>query len=106
MNNWNIPEWLEEKVYNRDKSYIYCGIEMKDSAKREESRKDVATWEHIINDASIITEENIARCCNSCNASKGSKKLSDWIKSSYCKKKNINYETVPATIQKALDKEI
>lgn len=39
------------------------------------SRKTVATWEHIINDASIVTRENIALCCVACNSSKGTKRL-------------------------------
>ena len=29
----------------------------------------------------IIIRDNIARCCSSCNSSKGTKKLSDWINS-------------------------
>jgi hypothetical protein len=39
-------------------------------------RKAFATWEHIINDACIVTRKNIARCCVSCNSSIGTKKLS------------------------------
>ncbi len=66
------------------------------------SRKDLATWEHIINDASIITPENIARCCVACNASKGAKKLSDWIDSSYCKKRGITKDTVSDVVKAAL----
>ena len=66
-------------------------------------RKASATWEHIINDASIITRENIARCCFSCNSSKGTKKLSDWIQSSYCIKRGINKDTVADVVKKALE---
>jgi hypothetical protein len=65
-------------------------------------RKTVATWEHIINDESIISRENIARCCTACNASKGTKKLSDWIQSSYCKKHGINRDSVAEVVRKAL----
>jgi hypothetical protein len=65
-------------------------------------RKAVATWEHIINDASIVTRENIARCCVPCNSSKGTKKLSDWIKSSYSKKRGINKDTVAEVMKEAL----
>jgi disulfide oxidoreductase YuzD len=67
------------------------------------SRKLVATWEHIINDASIITRKNIARCCASCNSSKGTKKLTDWLESNYCKKKNINENTVAPIVKNALN---
>jgi hypothetical protein len=65
-------------------------------------RKAVATWEHIINDENIITRENIARCCAACNSSKGTKMLSDWIQSSYCKKRGINQDTVAGVVRKAL----
>ena len=66
------------------------------------SRKDVATWEHIINDASIVTRENIARCCVACNSSKGTKKLSEWIESAYCKKRGISRDTVAEVVKEAL----
>jgi len=66
------------------------------------SRKAVGTWEHIINDARIVTRENIVRCCCGCNASKGAKKLSDWLQSSYCTARGINKETVAQVVKKAL----
>ena len=69
------------------------------------SRKAVATWEHIVNDASIVSRENIARCCFACNSSKGTKKLSDWMQSSYCQERGISKETVAEVVKKALEKE-
>jgi len=65
MNNWNIPDWLEQEVRDRDKKCVYCNTEFSTSEK-----KRTPTWEHIINDEKIITRENIAICCCSCNASK------------------------------------
>jgi hypothetical protein len=65
-------------------------------------RKAVATWEHIINDASIITRENIARCCVACNSSKGTKSLYDRLQSNYCKKRGINKDTVAEVVKEAL----
>ena len=65
-------------------------------------RKAVATWEHIVNDSSVVTHENIARCCVACYSSKGTKKLSDWRQSSYCKKRGINKDTVAEVVKKAL----
>ena len=62
----------------------------------------MATWEHIINDASIVTRENIVRCCVACNSSKGSKQLSDRIESSYCKKRGINKDTVAEVVKEVL----
>jgi len=102
MNRWGIPAWLEEEVKRRDKACVYCGIQMIEQMPSHGSRKAVATWEHIINNASIVTRENIARCCFACNSSKGTKKLSDWIQSSYCKKRGINKDTVAEVVKNAL----
>jgi len=102
VNNWGIPDWLEKEVIERDKTCVYCGIQMIEKMPPHGLRKTVATWEHIINDASIVSRENIARCCVACNSSKGTKKLSDWIQSSYCKKLGINKDTVAEVVKKAL----
>ena len=102
MNNWGIPNWLENEVQERDKACVYCGIQMIQQMPPRGPRRNVATWEHIINDASIVSRENIARCCVGCNSSKGTKKLSDWIQSSYCKKRGINKDTVSEVVKEAL----
>ena len=101
MNRWGIPAWLEKEVKDRDKACIYCGIQMIERMPPSGPRNAVATWEHIINDASIVTRENIARCCFSCNSSKGTKKLSDWMKSNYCKNRGINKDTVAEIVKQA-----
>ena len=103
MNNWKIPEWLEKEVLDRDKKCIYCGVKFGSS---KENRKTQASWEHIVNDASIITRKNIARCCIACNSSKGTKKLSDWINSKYCKNNGINKNTVTDVVKNALNKNL
>ena len=103
MNNWGIPQWLEKEVKERDRACVYCGVKMIKQIPPSGSRKAVATWEHIINDSSIITRENIARCCVACNSSKGTRKLSDWMQSSYCKKRGINKDTVADVVKKALE---
>ncbi len=103
MNNWNIPEELEKEIIKRDKACVYCGARFGSS---KDPRRTRASWEHIINDANIINSENIALCCFGCNASKGTKKLSDWIKSDYCKRKGITYDTVADVIKYALDKAV
>ncbi|WP_432744179.1 hypothetical protein ABXJ76_03630 [Methylobacter sp. G7] len=100
MNRWNIPDFLERDVIERDAHCVYCGIEF---VLSNESRKSKPTWEHIVNDARIISLENIARCCTSCNASKGAKLLTDWLNSSYCKKKNITKNNVALVVKVALD---
>jgi hypothetical protein len=102
MNKWGIPAWLESEVRQRDKNCVYCGTSMLESPIAGGSRKSVATWEHIINDAKIVTRENIARCCASCNSSKGTKKLRLWIESGYCKRRGISRGTVAEIVKKAL----
>lgn len=102
MNHWGIPDWLEKEVKNRDKTCVYCGTQMIEQMPPRSPRKTVATWEHIINDASIVTRENIARCCVACNSSKGTKRLSAWLQSSYCKKHGINKDSVAKVVKEAL----
>jgi hypothetical protein len=99
-NTWNIPLWLELEVKQRDKKCVYCSVEFTSS---KVSKKTAPSWEHIINTAKIITRENIALCCCSCNASKGQKKLSIWLESKYCKEKSINKDTVSLIIKQALE---
>jgi hypothetical protein len=102
MNIWGIPDWLEKEVKARDKACVYCGIQMIEKMPPKGPRKNVATWEHIINDANIVTRENIARCCVTCNASKGVKNLADWMQSSYCKKHRIDKDSVSEVVKQAL----
>lgn len=99
MNLWNIPGWLEKEVRNRDKHCIYCGALFDE---HNTSRKSMPTWEHIVNDASIVNIDNIALCCCSCNASKGAKSFTLWLHSDYCVRKNITIETVADVAKKAL----
>lgn len=73
MNRWGIPKWLVDEVRARDKCCVYCGIKLVDKVEPGQSRRALATWEHIINDARIINRDNIARCCAPCNSSKGTR---------------------------------
>ena len=100
-NNWNIPNWLEKEVRERDKDCVYCGDEFT-SAKV--SNKSAASWEHIINDSKIITRENIALCCCGCNSSKGQKQISVWLETKYCKERGISPESVAPIIKQAIEK--
>ncbi|MCP4579601.1 MAG: HNH endonuclease [Deltaproteobacteria bacterium] len=102
MNRWGIPAWLEDEIRQRDKTCIYCGVQMVEKRAPGGSRKSVATWEHIINDASIVTRDNIARCCCACNSSKGTKELAEWLGSKYCKIHDINADTVAEVAKRAL----
>jgi 5-methylcytosine-specific restriction endonuclease McrA len=102
MNKWHIPNWLELEVRERDTHCVYCGIKFENGRNEIGFRKFKATWEHIINNENIITRDNIALCCAPCNSSKGTKNLSEWIKSNYCKKNGINNKSVAEIIKKAL----
>jgi hypothetical protein len=100
-NKWNIPPWLETEVRSRDLVCIYCRTPFTD---HQTSRRSSASWEHIVNDESIITRENIALCCCGCNASKGQKPLSLWLQSRYCESHGITVETVAPIVSEALQK--
>jgi hypothetical protein len=98
-NNWDIPDWLEKEVRERDKTCVYCGVKF---VAAKISKKSAASWEHIINNAQIITRENIALCCCGCNASKGQKQLSVWLQSKYCKERSITLDSVALIIKQAV----
>ncbi len=100
-NNWNIPAWLEKEVKERDIVCVYCGNHF---LPYKESIRASASWEHIINDATMITRENIALCCRACNASKGQKPLLIWLKSKYCHEKGITPESVAPIIKQVIGK--
>lgn len=99
MNQWGIPEDIEKLVIQRDKRCIYCLC-----AFSKKERREMASWEHIINDIKITTLENIARCCVSCNASKSTKSLKDWFLSKYCLDRNINENTVADIVRAHINK--
>lgn len=97
-NRWNIPAWLEKEVIERDQECVYCRQAFGVTGRRG----SLISWEHIINDAKIITRENIALCCRSCNSSKGAKLLADWLQSAYCHRKNITPATVAEVVREAI----
>ncbi len=99
MNRWRIPAWLEIEVTERDRRCVYCRV---DFASVGAPRADRASWEHIVNDARIVTRENIALCCIRCNASKGTKALADWLDSKYCQERGITRESVAEVARAAL----
>jgi hypothetical protein len=99
MNRWNIPRWLEKEIEARDTRCVYCGVSFLRIATSQGERP---SWEHIVNDETIITRENIARCCISCNASKGTKDLAGWLGSRYCVERGITPDTVAQVIKASL----
>ena len=100
-NNWNIPAGLEQEIRARDAVCVYC---RQPFTSAKVAKRSAASWEHIVNDETIITLENIALCCCGCNASKGQKGLSLWLRSDYCKTHGIGPGTVAPVIQAAIDR--
>jgi hypothetical protein len=100
MNRWKIPDWLEREVIERGGCCVYCGVEF---AAHSGSRRDGPSWENIINDAHIVTRENIAQCCIGCNASKGTKNVAEWLASRYCTTRGITRESVASVVRAALE---
>jgi 5-methylcytosine-specific restriction endonuclease McrA len=98
MNRWNIPSWLEKEVIERDQHCVYCRNPFGSGA----GKGSFSSWEHIVNDAKIVTKENIVLCCRSCNSSKGAKLLATWLESAYCKRHEINSDTVADIVKSAL----
>ena len=101
MNNWGIPKWLEDEVRKRDSACAYCGEVF---VGRDGPRQLRPSWEHIINDARIITRENIVLCCIGCNSSKGAKDLLDWLSSRYCREKGISEVSVSHVVREAIQR--
>ena len=98
-NRWNIPAWLEREVTQRDVACVYCGIAFSD---QNAPRRYRPSWEHIVNDARIITIANIALCCIGCNASKGAKDLEVWLSSLYCLQRGITRDSVAPVVRQAI----
>jgi hypothetical protein len=99
MNRWKIPDWLEREVIQRDRACVYCRVSFEITSSQV---GDWPSWEHIVNDARIITRENIVLCCRSCNSSKGSKLLEIWLESSYCKRRGISKDSVAMVVRHSL----
>lgn len=99
MNRWNIPAELEAKVRARDTRCIYCRVSFQQASERRGQRP---SWEHIVNDASLVTTANIALCCISCNASKGAKNLRAWLGSKYCQRWGISAKSIAPVARVAL----
>jgi len=102
-NRWGIPKDVEELVKQRDSNCVYCGVPFTNSVSSYKTRP---TWEHIINDIRINGPENIALCCGSCNASKGTRLLNEWLESKYCLTKGITQDTVAPVVKNHLEKNI
>jgi hypothetical protein len=52
VNRWKIPASLEQEVLARDTACVYCGVAFHGPVLTHGARP---SWEHIVNDARIIT---------------------------------------------------
>ncbi len=95
---WGIPRELALEVLARDVRCIYCGRGFDLAGPRT----GVPSWEHIVNDVSVVNAMNIALCCVSCNASKGTKTLEMWLKSDYCNVRGITSTSIAPIAVRAL----
>lgn len=59
MNRWRIPKWFADEVRQRKEDCVYCRTRLLSTLGPSEPRKSKPTWEHIVNDAHIVTRENI-----------------------------------------------
>ena len=96
-NKYGLPEEELNKIKARDKTCVYCHKKMINDGS--DPRTDWATIEHLNYLPPWNNPETVAICCWSCNASRGKKPLKDWFQSSYCKKKNINKDTVAEPVR-------
>ena len=99
---YKIPDRVARRVARRDKFCVFCKLRFEIGAR---SRSNVASWEHMDNDSVKDPKVwNIALCCGSCNSSRQDKGLLDWFESEYCRKNNINRQTVAPVIRTYLGK--
>lgn len=97
-NQWVISHEVELIVQKRDTKCVCCKSEFE-----HESHKTTPTWKHIINNLEFKSDDNIALCCFSCNASKGSKLITTWFDGDYCMRKGISSEIVARVVQEAIN---
>ena len=87
-----------ERVRKRDTLCVYCHKKMIYPYSTK-NRKDSATIEHLNHLPPWNNPSTIAICCGSCNSSRGKQTITDWFSSSYCKTRNISFDTVAKSVQ-------
>jgi len=97
--SWQIPRTLALQIIERDQQCIYCRHVF---ISPFTVRASCPSWEHIVNDLSLINLENIGLCCVSCNASKGKKPLTVWLQSPYCEARGITRSSIASVARNTL----
>ena len=98
---WNTPRALAEATLARDRHCVYYHRPFEDLDGR---KSGWPSWEHIVNDITVVTEENIVLCCLGCNASKGVKSLEKWLESKYCSERGITALSLGSIARKSVAK--
>ena len=98
-NKYGIPPRRLDEIRKRDVRCVYCHKIM--TKPRDGGwRGNWATIEHLNFLPPWNNPNTIAICCGSCNSSRGIKKTTDWFKTNYCFKSNINEDSVAIPVQK------
>jgi 5-methylcytosine-specific restriction endonuclease McrA len=110
-NKFRIPADVERALRARDTACAYCWKKMKRYLGILGSAKDKATIEHLNRKGPFywnhgLKVEDLVICCQSCNSSRGTKRLSDWFKSDYCVERHINSTTVAAPVKAYLKRRV
>ena len=108
-NKFGIPVEIEKALRKKDKTCAYCRKEIFLYENVKGSPKDKATIEHLNFDGPFywscgLKESDLVICCQSCNSSRGVKKLEDWFEGSYCKDRDINTKTVSGPVREYIDR--
>jgi hypothetical protein len=104
VNNYGIPDAVEQRVRSRNRHCVYCHKKM--IAPFDQHRRgDSATIEHLDESGPAywyegLKERGLAMCCGGCNSSRRDKSLRVWFKSDYCLEKNISKNTVAKCVRK------
>ena len=99
-NTYGISDQDEREIRARDKACVYCGVLMKQHPHARVASG--ATIEHFNNDGPLRKKYNLAICCQRCNSSKGTLKLSARFKTRYCLEKKISEATVSRPVREYL----
>jgi spore coat polysaccharide biosynthesis predicted glycosyltransferase SpsG len=107
-NKYGIPEEDLKKIRARDKKCVYCHKNML-SPYVNGKHSDSATIEHFREEGPFYVNkglkvEDIAICCGACNSSRLKMKLTDWFKTKYCLKNNINENAVAEPVREFLSR--
>jgi hypothetical protein len=97
---WSIRRDVALEVIRRDLNCVYCRRDF--HVDLSGPRAGLPTWEHIVNDLSLVSSSNIALCCWGCNASKGRKTLEEWLQSRYCQARGISSSSIAFVAANAL----